>query len=334
MPRDRHPGRSWPLGPYGASCVRTVDAFGTKACHTRDGMPPRLASWRRHRRRHSPKAATAATRGARRPCSRRRRFLNAPARSGSRSSCSSSRRRAGSASSASRTRPAERHDAAQVTMRARDLERLRAALERAPVLKEALGMWPRGAPVTDAAATGRRPAGTSAVTRNRGEHAGAAASMSAASSSPPSAEPSSGSTACSGCGIRPEDVPGLVRHACDVVERAVRRPPRSGGRSGRARRARTKVPSSANQAPSPCLTGMTSSSPTRAGRSERQSVLSTRRSTSRQTNSSCRFGRRIPGRRPASQRIWKPLQMPSTGPPRPRSARRRPWPARGARSRP
>jgi hypothetical protein len=34
-----------------------------------------------------------------------------------------------------------------VTMRARDLERLRAALERAPALEEALGMSGRGAPM-------------------------------------------------------------------------------------------------------------------------------------------------------------------------------------------
>jgi hypothetical protein len=44
-------------------------------------------------------------------------------------------------------------------------------------------------------------------------------------------------------------------------------------------------------------------------------ALSTRTRASRQTNSSCRFGRSAPGRRRASHRIWKPLQMPSTGPP-------------------
>ncbi len=45
------------------------------------------------------------------------------------------------------------------------------------------------------------------------------------------------------------------------------------------------------------------------------SVRSTRIVTSRQTNESDAFGRSAPGRRPASQRIWKPLQMPSTSPP-------------------
>jgi hypothetical protein len=36
---------------------------------------------------------------------------------------------------------------------------------------------------------------------------------------------------------------------------------------------------------------------------------------SRQMNESDSFGRRTPGRSPASQRIWKPLQMPRTRPP-------------------
>ena len=44
-------------------------------------------------------------------------------------------------------------------------------------------------------------------------------------------------------------------------------------------------------------------------------ACSTRSATSRQTNESDAFGRSTPGSRPASQRIWKPLQIPSTGPP-------------------
>ena len=48
-----------------------------------------------------------------------------------------------------------------------------------------------------------------------------AASTSEASSSAPSPEPSSGSTACSGCGIRPRTLPRLVAHAGDVADRAV-----------------------------------------------------------------------------------------------------------------
>ena len=45
------------------------------------------------------------------------------------------------------------------------------------------------------------------------------------------------------------------------------------------------------------------------------SVRSTRTGTSAQTNSSDALGRSTPGRRPASQRIWKPLQIPRTRPP-------------------
>jgi hypothetical protein len=44
-------------------------------------------------------------------------------------------------------------------------------------------------------------------------------------------------------------------------------------------------------------------------------VRSTFSGASRQTNVRVRFGRSAPGKSPASQRIWKPLQIPSTGPP-------------------
>ena len=43
--------------------------------------------------------------------------------------------------------------------------------------------------------------------------------------------------------------------------------------------------------------------------------VSTRRKTSRQTKRRPAFRSIAPGRSPASQRIWKPLQMPSTAPP-------------------
>ena len=47
------------------------------------------------------------------------------------------------------------------------------------------------------------------------------------------------------------------------------------------------------------------------------SVFSTRSHSSRQMKCMSRLRPMAPGRRPASQRIWKPLQMPSTGiPPR------------------
>ena len=44
-------------------------------------------------------------------------------------------------------------------------------------------------------------------------------------------------------------------------------------------------------------------------------VVCTTRSTWRQTNRRSLLGSSAPGSSPASQRIWKPLQMPSTGPP-------------------
>ena len=45
------------------------------------------------------------------------------------------------------------------------------------------------------------------------------------------------------------------------------------------------------------------------------SAVSTRRLTYRQTNLSPVLRMRPPGRRPASMRIWNPLQMPITRPP-------------------
>jgi hypothetical protein len=45
------------------------------------------------------------------------------------------------------------------------------------------------------------------------------------------------------------------------------------------------------------------------------SAPSIERVTSRQRNLSDAFRMRTPGRSPASQRIWNPLQMPTTGPP-------------------
>ncbi len=45
-------------------------------------------------------------------------------------------------------------------------------------------------------------------------------------------------------------------------------------------------------------------------------VVSTRTCTWRQTNRSERLRISAPGSKPLSQSTWKPLQMPSTGPPR------------------
>ena len=63
------------------------------------------------------------------------------------------------------------------------------------------------------------------------------------------------------------------------------------------------------------MIGITSSSPGVHAAVKGVAVDSTVTVTSAQTNSSWRFGASTPGSSPASQRIWKPLQMPSTGPP-------------------
>ena len=50
-------------------------------------------------------------------------------------------------------------------------------------------------------------------------------------------------------------------------------------------------------------------------------AVSTRSQTSSHTNRSDALRISAPGSSPASQRIWNPLQMPSTGPPRSANAR-------------
>ena len=64
-----------------------------------------------------------------------------------------------------------------------------------------------------------------------------------------------------------------------------------------------------------CLTGTESTSSRAHARVNGVSGFSTTMSTWRQTKRSSRFGSSAPGSRPASQSTWKPLQMPSTGPP-------------------
>ncbi len=64
-----------------------------------------------------------------------------------------------------------------------------------------------------------------------------------------------------------------------------------------------------------CLTGIDSSSPVAHARVNGVSASTTSTPTWRQTKRSDRLGSSAPGSRPASQSTWKPLQMPSTGPP-------------------
>lgn len=116
------------------------DDLGMKTCPTRDWLPPTLAAMATATAKSSPKAVTAATPWGTAALLEEatipqrvgdRRFavvvqlLEAPG--GERLI-----RFAYTTDGAARRGP--------VTMRARDLERLRAALERAPVLKETLGL--------------------------------------------------------------------------------------------------------------------------------------------------------------------------------------------------
>ena len=64
-----------------------------------------------------------------------------------------------------------------------------------------------------------------------------------------------------------------------------------------------------------CLTGTERTSPASQAPVTTVSVLATSTSTCRQTKRSPAFGSSAPGSMPASQRTWKPLQIPSTGPP-------------------
>ena len=141
----------------------------------------------------------------------------------------------------------------------------------------------------------------------------------------PSTLPSSDFAGALGMRHQADDVARLVADAGDRVDRSVRvrrvvdvavrrrcsgRRPGGSPRAARARRA----------ARSSCLRRGRSecAAPGRRGapRVNGVSVCSTRRWTCSQRNFSPRLRSIAPGSRPASSRIWKPLQMPSTGPPR------------------
>ena len=64
-----------------------------------------------------------------------------------------------------------------------------------------------------------------------------------------------------------------------------------------------------------CLTGTRSTSPSAQRAVQGVAALSTVSSTWRQTKRRLVLGSSAPGRWPASQSTWKPLQIPSTGPP-------------------
>ena len=138
---------------------------------------------------------------------------------------------------------------------------------------------------------------------------GAHRASSPASTSRPSVEPSSGSQASSGCGIRPITLPGGAARS---------RPP---GRSSPAgcpavaqhhpRLGRVAVPGA--------LVVLDRDREARRRRRGRRSTAcpasATSRSIWRQTNESVALRRSAPGSRPASHSTWKPLQIPTTRPP-------------------
>ncbi len=64
-----------------------------------------------------------------------------------------------------------------------------------------------------------------------------------------------------------------------------------------------------------CFTGIDSRSPGAQRTVATVSVFTTSSSTWRQRKRRPSFGSSAPGSRPASHRTWKPLQIPSTGPP-------------------
>ena len=64
-----------------------------------------------------------------------------------------------------------------------------------------------------------------------------------------------------------------------------------------------------------CLTGIDRRSPAALARVNGESALTTSTSTCLQMKRSESLGSSAPGSSPASQSTWKPLQMPSTGPP-------------------
>ena len=77
---------------------------------------------------------------------------------------------------------------------------------------------------------------------------------------------------------------------------------------------------SATKPPSPFFKGITISSPVSNPFVQAVPVCSTRRRWSRQTNAPWSLRTSPPGSRWASVSIWKPLQMPRTGSPRPAAA--------------
>ena len=197
---------------------------------------------------------------------------------------------------------------------ARDLERLRAALASTPGSRRRCG--------SDRSAM--RQAGASVRSR--------AASTSAASSSAPSPEPEQRIDRVLGVRHQAEHVSRLVAHAGDVAHRAVAVLRIAQHELARRLQLLVQLLVRVPAALAVLDRDRQLLAQLAAGGEGRCPPLDAE-PTSRQTNSRSRFRRSTPGSRPASQRIWKPLQIPSTGPPVGCEAPPRPSPARSARSR-
>ena len=154
--------------------------------------------------------------------------------------------------------------------------------------------------------------------------------------SAPSAEPSSGSTACSGCGISPITLPRSLQTPATSSTEPFGFSPRSGARPGRSPRA----PRASSGVGEPAALAVLDRDrravwPCRAARRERRVVpLDDERHVAADEARATRSAAARPAAGPASQRIWKPLQIPSTRPPSSaNSPHRAASPARSGRSR-
>ena len=144
----------------------------------------------------------------------------------------------------------------------------------------------------------------------------AAAATAERNSLMPSSEPVSGSTACSGCGIRPTTLPAGVGDAGDVAQRAVGVLARRVAEGDLAERldlvehrlGRVVAAGGVLDRDREQLARRARARPRRLGARDREP-------TCLQRKRRLVFGSSAPGSSPASHRTWKPLQMPSTGPP-------------------
>ena len=148
-------------------------------------------------------------------------------------------------------------------------------------------------------------------------HALAAARRTEVKSARPSVDgPVSRSTACSGCGISPTTRPSADPTPAMSFSEPFGLPPRVAEHDPAGRPpARPACRGRRRSGPPRSSPGRRSRRP--RGRRSTPCRFSTRSRWSRQTKCRPALRTSAPGSRPASHRIWKPLQMPSTGRPAP-----------------